>query len=270
MKLAELRKDDTRDMVDVRARVSADFVRAVEKAGIPVERVICAAFEEVHAKLLKEAVVDALEKPLTVTPSPTLVRKKIHKNRKFKVYIPKNGSKKLRNQSKRWTSQQLSKLAKFYHDKSNHYKSGMVRGDKLGQFARAIGKTPGSVSVKMSEIGLTKTRVFGSRRKRAPDTVQSAKGTLTRFPRLPTNVDADVTKNVVKDMINGRPFRQLDMMAVGIDNEDAWVRFVQAFIVKSTKIADYFEVPDKFYVVRSNKKGRMYSNVGYKQGKFGG
>jgi len=347
MKLAELRKDDTQDLIVVKASVNANHVGAVEKEGILVEKVIRAAFEEVYEKLMKEAVVGALEKPLTlkqeaeVEPEwvvgvsseeeeplavqgssgrPTLafdvqlakelreqgwpllkvaqkvgvsystlrrafagtrfnkrrrksraekpktkyVTKKLPKSKKLpKTKLPK----KLRNQSKRWTAEQLSKLAAFYHDKKNHYKNGTVRGDKLGKFARALGKTPQSVGVKICDLDMSATKVYGSRRKRAPDKVSKPKGVHKRFPRLKVNVDVEVTKSVVKDMINGRALRQLDMLTIGIDDDDAWIFFVQDFIMKSKQVAEYFGVPDKFYVVRPN--AGTYSVLGYKQGLFG-
>ncbi len=347
MKLADLRKDETKDMVDVTASVDAQHFGVIQKAGINSERVIRAAFEEVHAKLLKEkqpvemavqdevdgvadlkesvakkeAILAALEKPLaekgplgrpTATFDVDLAKKlraqglslaKVAKRvgvsystlrrsfagtrfnqrkRKSRAVKPKTKyaksqvvqsqvPKKLRNQAKRWTAELLSELAEFYHEPSNHYKSGMVRGDKLGQFARSIGKTPQAVGVKMSEIGLSKTKVVGSRRKWSTDTVKPSKQVFTRnrFPQLPIAVDVDVVKKTVKDMINGRELRQIDMMVVGIDSDDAWVHFVQEFALKAAKIAEYFHVPERFYISRSNKGGIEYANICYRQGKFG-
>lgn len=402
MKLAELRKDETEDLIVVKANVLAEHVRAVEREGIPVEKVVRLAFAEVHEKLLKEAIVGALEKPLpkipkTQTASSThgqVQRKKIitssgivvdmeraellrsqgktlrqiaydlgvsygvlcsvtddafrnrlqakaepkvvwvsdkekeeplatqgsrgrptstfdvqlakklreqgltiaevakkvgvsystlrrrfagtkflerqkGKKRKKAITIKKKQKgvpKKLRNTSTVWTPEQILKLEAFYNDSRNHYKSGLVRGDKLGKFARSIGRSPGSVSVKISELGLSSRKVYGSRRKHAPDKVIK-KTKQKRFVQLPTNVDIEVTKSVVEDMIDGRELRQLNAIVLGIDSEDGWLKFVEEFILKSKQIAEYFDVPDKFYVVRSNKGG--LATIGYKQSLFG-
>lgn len=324
MKLAELRKDDTKDMIIVKATVDANHVRAVEKEGISVEKVIRFAFAEVHEKLLKEAVIGALEKPIEQIEIEKSASKDGKRARVPKVSFDKELAKKLReqgmtivqvaekvgvsystlrriffgtsflerqkgkskkssvpkklrNKSTVWTPKQIEKLEVFYNDSRNHYKSGLIRGDKLGKFARDNGRTLGSVSVKMTELGLHAKKVYGSRRKRAPDVSKQKqiqkqpkpKQKGKRFVQLPTNVDVEATKSVIQDMINGRELRQLDAIVLGIDSEDGWVNFVQEFILKSKQIAEYFGVPDKFYVVRANKGGLEYSCIGYKQGLFG-
>lgn len=63
--------------------------------------------------------------------------------------------------SERWSKGEDEQLKKFYSDPANHFSNGRLIGDGLERFAKSIGRSKGSVSVRLTTSGLTQKKVKG-------------------------------------------------------------------------------------------------------------